>query len=120
MAKMGVGPGVFQINEPVIFGLPVVLNPILFIPFILVSPILATIAYVATATGIVPPTVAAIPWITPVGIGAFLATGAQGLKSVLAALLAVINLVISVLVYLPFVAAANKEKTQQIKNQKSA
>lgn len=108
MGKLGVGPGIFQINEPVIFGLPIVLNPILFIPFILATPIMATVAYLFTISGIIPPTVVAIPWVTPVGIGAFLATGAQGFQSVLAAAVALLNLAISVIIYIPFVVAANK------------
>ena len=103
VAKLGLPNGIFQINEPIIFGLPIVLNPILFIPFIITPGILTLIAYLATATGLVPPTFVAIPWITPVGIGGFLATGG----SIRAAILAIFNLAVAVLIYLPFVKMAD-------------
>lgn len=115
VAKLSFPLGVFQINESVMYGLPIVLNPILFIPFLLVPGILSLVAYIATATGIVPVTYVQIPWITPVGIGAFLATGAKGLGSIMAALLALINLTIAVLIYLPFVKLSERQAMQREK-----
>ncbi|SCY36496.1 PTS sugar transporter subunit IIC [Alkaliphilus peptidifermentans] len=104
VAKLGLPNGIFQINEVMIFGLPIVLNPILFIPFFITPGILTLIAYIATATGLVPPTFVAIPWITPVGIGGFLATGG----SIMGALLALFNFCVAVLIYLPFIKLADK------------
>lgn len=115
VAKLSFPLGVFQINESVMYGLPIVLNPILFIPFLLVPGILSLVAYIATATGIVPVTYVQIPWITPVGIGAFLATGAKGLGSIMAALLSLINLTIAVLIYLPFVKLSERQAMQREK-----
>lgn len=115
VAKLSLPLGIFQINESVIYGLPIVLNPIMFIPFLLVPGVLSLIAYIATAAGIVPATYVQIPWITPVGIGAFLATGAKGFGSVMAALLALINLAIATLIYLPFIAAAERQVTNREK-----
>lgn len=106
LARLALPAALFQINEPVIFGLPIVLNPILFIPFILVEPILTFIAYTATAIGLVPATYVAIPWTSPVGIGAFLATGG----SWRAGLLAIINLVIATIIYMPFVILLDRQK----------
>ncbi|SDK10180.1 PTS sugar transporter subunit IIC [Natronincola ferrireducens] len=117
VAKLSSPLGLFQINESVIYGLPVVLNPILFIPFLLVPGVLSLIAFIATASGIVPPTYVQIPWITPVGIGAFLATGAKGLGSIMAALLAIVNLIVAVLIYLPFVRLAEKQAIEREKEE---
>jgi PTS system cellobiose-specific IIC component len=108
VAKLSAPLGLFQINESVMFGLPVVLNPMLFIPFIITPGVLTLIAYLATASGLVPPTYVAIPWISPVGIGAFLATGA-GSGSWRAALLAIVNLVVAIFIYLPFIKLADRQ-----------
>ncbi|MDR2008366.1 MAG: PTS sugar transporter subunit IIC [Alphaproteobacteria bacterium] len=104
IAKIGTAPGVFMINEPVMFGLPVVLNPYIFIPFVLNPIILTLIAYLATAAGLVPPTSVVVPWTTPPVIGAFLATGG----SVSAAILAAFNFVLAIIMYIPFIILANK------------
>ncbi|MGL4774717.1 MAG: PTS sugar transporter subunit IIC [Clostridium sp.] len=104
IAKLSAVPGAFNINEPLMFGLPVVLNPIFMIPLILAPVVSLIIAYLATAAGIVAKTVVMVPWTTPPVISAFLATGGD----FKAALLAVVLLVISVVIYIPFVIAANK------------
>ena len=115
VAKLSFPLGIFQINESVMYGLPLVLNPILFIPFLLVPGVLSVIAYIATATGIVPATYVQIPWITPVGIGAFLATGAKGFGSIMAALVSILNLVVATLIYIPFVKLADKQVNEREK-----
>jgi PTS system cellobiose-specific IIC component len=108
MAGMGAPAGLFNINEPIIFGLPIVLNPIFFIPFLLVPVVLTVVAYTATAIGLVPVTQVVIPWVTPPVIGGFLATGG----SVMGAALSVVNLAIGFVIYLPFVLLSEKlEKT---------
>ncbi len=110
LANLSVAPGVFNINEPIIFGLPIVLNPAFIIPFIIAPIILTIFSFLVTAAGIVPRTVAMIPWTTPPIIGGFLATGG----SVMGALLQIVNLLIAILIYLPFVALAGRieEKRQ--------
>lgn len=89
----------FNINEPLMYGIPIVLNPIFLIPFLLAPIACIVIAWVAMSTGIVPKTVAMVPWNMPVIIGGYLATGA----SISGALLQVVNLAVSVLIYFPFV-----------------
>lgn len=96
--NLSAAPGLFNINEPMLFGLPIVLNPIMFIPFILTPMVLVTIAYWSTKLGIVPPATFMPPWVTPPILGGFLAT-----QSLSGAILAAVNLVVSVLIYLPFV-----------------
>ena len=103
IAKLGLAPGIFEINEPVLFGLPVVLNPIYLIPFVLISPILTLIGYYATLLGFAGPVVNSIAWTTPPVLSAFIATNG----SIGACIIAAVNLVIAFLIYLPFVMAAN-------------
>lgn len=108
VAKLSAPAGLFNINEPMMFGLPIILNPILLIPFILVPGVLTSIAYIATASGIVPMTYVQIPWIMPVGASGFLATGG----SIMGGLLSIVNFAIAVLIYLPFVKLADNMATE--------
>ncbi|MDR0217513.1 MAG: PTS N,N'-diacetylchitobiose transporter subunit IIC [Enterobacteriaceae bacterium] len=120
VAKLSLPAGIFQINEPIIFGIPVIMNPVLFIPFVLVQPILAVITIIAYYTGIIPPITNIGPWTMPTGLGAFFNTNGN----ISALLLALFNLVVATLVYLPFVIVANKaqlitedeESEEDIKN----
>jgi PTS system cellobiose-specific IIC component len=77
LAKTTLIPSLFNINEPLIFGTPIVLNPTLMIPFVLTPIINAIIAWFATSLGLVNRVVALAPWTLPGPIGAFLATGSD-------------------------------------------
>ncbi|RDU37839.1 PTS sugar transporter subunit IIC [Neobacillus piezotolerans] len=110
ISKIGGGASVFQINEPIMFGLPVVLSPILIIPFLIVPVILTLIAYLATVFGFIGYTNVVVPWVTPVGISAFLATSGD----IKAALVAVINLVVAIIIYYPFVMLANRYESEKL------
>lgn len=116
LAGMAAPSGAFNINEPMIFGMPIVVNPVFFIPFIL-APVLMTInAYFVTAIGLVPMTTVNIPWVTPPILGGFLATGG----SVAGAILSAVNLVIAFLVYIPFVFIADGvEKKKELERAKA-
>ncbi|AEA00797.1 MULTISPECIES: PTS sugar transporter subunit IIC [Aerococcus] len=107
VSKLSFPMGVFNINEPMIFGIPIVLNPLFVIPWLIIPPICAGIAYFATAVGWIPPVFLAVPWITPPGLYAYLATGG----SIGAALVSLFNMFIAFLIYIPFVLNANKVKT---------
>jgi cellobiose PTS system EIIC component len=109
VAKLGAPNGIFNINEPMMFGLPIILNPVLLIPFLLIPGILTTIAYMATVSGIVPPTYVQVPWITPVGISGFLATGGN----IMGAILGLVNFAIATLIYMPFVMLAERIDTDR-------
>lgn len=98
-------PSIFNINEPVIFGLPIVLNPIFIIPFIITPLILATIAYLATSLGFVTPTYIKAPWTLPAPIGAYLATGGDWR----AIILVLINITIATVIYTPFFRIYDKK-----------
>lgn len=104
IAKLATPCGIFNINEPLVFGLPIILNPIMAIPFILTPLITGSLAYFATALGFCAKCVVAIPWATPPVISAWLAT-AGDLNAVI---VQVVCIVLSVLIYLPFVKIANR------------
>lgn len=70
IGRMGVVPGLFNINEPILFGAPVIMNPLFFIPFVLVPMINATLAWFALDLGWVARVVSLTPWTTPAPIGA--------------------------------------------------
>ncbi|MCS3433398.1 PTS N,N'-diacetylchitobiose transporter subunit IIC [Klebsiella sp. BIGb0407] len=107
VAKLALPAGIFQINEPILFGLPIIMNPVMFIPFILISPILAAITVSAYSLGVIPPITNMAPWTMPTGLGAFFNTNG----SIAALLLALFNLCVATLVYLPFVVIANKAQS---------
>lgn len=104
VARMSAPMAVFNINEPVVFGMPIVLNPIYFIPWLLVPVVLTIVAYTATAMGLVPYVHVVVPWVIPPVLYAFLATGG----SLAAALLAIVNLAIAVAIWSVFVILANR------------
>lgn len=104
VGKLGIGPGIFNINEPVMFGLPVVLNPVFMIPFVLAPIATATIAYFATINGLVDPVVINVVWVMPAFLSGFLATAGDWRAIVLTA----INLAVALAIWAPFVMAANK------------
>ncbi|HBW0856363.1 TPA: PTS sugar transporter subunit IIC, partial [Klebsiella variicola] len=107
LAKMAFVPGLFNINEPVMFGLPIVLNPILVIPFILVPFVNSLIGYFFISMEFIPPIAYAVPWTTPGPLIAFFGTGGNWL----ALFVGILCLAVSTLIYLPFVIAANKVNT---------
>ncbi len=99
LGKLALIPGVFGINEPIIFGLP-----ILLIPFMLVPTINIVISYICMSLGLVPLcSGVAIPWTMPVVISGFLATGWQG------AVLQVLLLILGVFIYMPFIKMMDKQ-----------
>ncbi|MCU5320715.1 PTS sugar transporter subunit IIC [Bacillus cereus] len=112
LSRTCIVPGIFNINEPVIFGLPIVLNPILIIPFVITPLVTATIAYAATTMGFVTPTHIMPPWTLPAPIGAYLATGGDWRAIVLV----FINITISFLIYLPFFKMYDKNMLEIEKN----
>lgn len=104
LGKLAFIPGVFGINEPIIFGLPILLNPMMLIPFMLVPTINIVISYFCMSLGLVPLcSGVAIPWTMPVILSGFLATGWQG--AVLQGLL----LILGVFIYMPFIKMMDKQ-----------
>lgn len=103
VAKLAIGPGFFNINEPVMFGLPIVLDPIYFIPFILAPVVMVSIAYGVMSLGWVSPITNNIVWSMPPIMNALVAT--MDWRSVV---LQLVNAAIGFAIYIPFVKAANR------------
>lgn len=109
MIALGGPPALFNISEPLIFGLPIVMNPIFMIPFILAPVICTAVAYLAIDFGMVAPVIMPkIPWVTPPILGGLMATG-----SLSGGILAAVNLIISVVIYLPFVVMSEKMEAKK-------
>ena len=109
VAKLSAPMGLFNINEPVVFGLPIVLNPVYLIPWVLVPTVLVIIAYVATSIGLVPPVFLEVPWVMPPVLYAWFATG----FSFSAALLALFNLAVGIAIWSVFVIIANRVEIKE-------
>ncbi|MDE7476937.1 MAG: PTS transporter subunit EIIC, partial [Lachnospiraceae bacterium] len=126
VAKLSFPATIFNISEIIAFGLPVILNPIFVIPYLLVPVVLCTISYAAIYTGIVPHVVHQVEWTTPVLLSGYLATG-----SIAGSVLQAVCLAVGVLIYLPFVRLFEerderclvknvKELTQELQRQEAA
>ncbi|MBX8978499.1 PTS sugar transporter subunit IIC [Enterococcus gallinarum] len=104
LGKVSGIPALFNINTAILFTFPTVLNPIMLIPFVFTPIVNAIITYFSMAMGLVPYTTGVtLPWTTPPIIGGFLATGSwQG------AVLQVILVLISFMIYFPFFKAADR------------
>lgn len=112
LGKVGIIPALFGINEPVLFGVPIVMNPMLAIPFIGMPVIACLIQYFALYIGICPLYGATqIPWTCPPIISGFLLAGWKS------ALLQLVILCVSFFVYLPFIKKVDKMNLVQEKNQ---
>lgn len=104
IGRIGIGPGLFNINEPITFGLPIVLNPFLMIPFIAAPIVVLTIQYAGTAAGIFPYCNLMVPWTTPFFISGFLMT-----KSLMGVVAQMISFVAAFLIWLPFIRVWDKK-----------
>lgn len=105
VGKTSLIPGIFNVNEPVIFGLPIVLNPVMLIPFILSPVVCVSIAYFTMKTGIVPrPTGVPVPWTMPAPFGGVMMT-----NSLAGGILQIVILFISGVIYYPFIKVLDRQ-----------
>ena len=109
VAKLGILPAIFNINEPVIYGYPIVFNIPLMVPFVLNTIIGILVGYFATVIGLVNPTCIQVPWTTPIIASGFLSTGGDWR----AAVLQVVLLALFVIIYLPFMKASEVAQRKQ-------
>ena len=98
IGKLSLVPSCFNINEPVIFGTPIVMNPTFFIPFITAPIVNSIIAYAAVKLDLIGRVISVVPWTAPAPIGAAWATGWDFRAALLVLLLAAV----SALIYYPF------------------
>lgn len=104
VAKIALAPGIFNIGEPILLGLPVVLNPVYLIPFVLAPVINVAFSYWVSVMGLVNPVQVAVPSIMPPIIGPFLACNYDWRAIVLS----IVDMLIALAIWTPFVIAADK------------
>lgn len=109
IGKLGIVPACFNINEPVIFGSPLVMNPILFFPFIVAPMVNATIAWFAASGDLIGKIISLVPWTAPAPIGAAWGAGWQMSNG----LLVIALIIIDMLIYLPFFKVYEKQLLSQ-------
>ena len=109
IAKVSLPTSIFNINEPMLFGLPIVFNPIMLIPFCFTTTIIYIVAYVATALGLVSRLVVYTTWSTPILLSGYIASGGD-FRNVI---LQILCLGIAVLCYLPFVKLMDRQKVEE-------
>lgn len=108
VGKVAIIPALFNINEPLIFGLPIVLNPLFFIPWLLAPTINGLIAYICMAIGIVNKTFIYPGWNIPAPIAQFLSN--MDLRSIF---LTLVMIIIDGLIYYPFLKVWDKQKLEE-------
>jgi PTS system cellobiose-specific IIC component len=105
LSKIATPAGIFNVNEPVIFGLPIVLNPMIIIPWILAPMVVTVITYFAMASGIVPLTTGVeVSWTIPIFFSGMLAT-----NSLAGGILQLFNFAVVLLIWLPFILTIDKQ-----------
>lgn len=106
LGRLSILPGLFNINEPMIFGAPIVMNPVLGIPFILAPLVTTTLSYVLTVSGLIPMMTARLPFAIPSPIPAWMSTN----WSVAAGVLVIANFLITLAIYYPFFKVFEKQQ----------
>ncbi|WP_079478707.1 PTS cellobiose transporter subunit IIC [Halobacillus salinus] len=105
LGKLGAPAGLFNVNEPIIFGLPIVMNPLILIPWLVAPVVVTLITFFSMSTGLVPkPAGIIVPWTTPPLISGFLATGNAWQGAALQAF----NLVVVCVIWWPFLKILDK------------
>ncbi|WP_430610625.1 PTS cellobiose transporter subunit IIC [Enterococcus sp. DIV0876] len=105
VGRLALAPGIFNVNEPAIFGMPIVLNATILIPWVVAPLVVTTLNYLVMAAGLVPaPTGVSVPWTVPVVFSGVLAT-----NSWLGGLLQVIDVVIVGLIWYPFLRVLDRQ-----------
>ncbi len=109
VGKGAIIPGIFNVNEPVIFGLPIVMNPMMFIPFIIAPLVCVAVSFVSMEIGIVPrPVGIPVPWTLPAPIsGWMMCADWRG------GALQIVNLLISGVIYWPFIRVLDRKYTAE-------
>lgn len=111
IGRLALGPAIFNVNEPLIFGMPLVLNASIFIPWILAPLATTAFNYFVMAAGIFPvPTGVLVPWTVPVIINGIMAT-----SSFMGGLLQVIDMALIGVIRFPFLKLVDRANLNQIK-----
>lgn len=108
VGRIAIIPSLFNINEPLIFGLPIFLNPIMIIPFMIVPTVNTILGWLLTASGIIKMAVINAPWTAPAPIDAMIST-----LDWKAAVFVLALIVVDAFIYYPFVKMYEKTKLQE-------
>ena len=108
IGKVGIVPSLFGINEPIIFGAPIILNPFMFIPFVFGPLVVTILAYISMKSGLIGMPISNPPGFLPPGVGAFLMT--LDWKSVV---FVFVSLIIMTLIYYPFFKAMEADELKR-------
>lgn len=101
-------PALCNVNEPILFGIPIVLNPVYAVPFLLAPLLQILSAWAATLAGWLPITIQPVNWTMPVFLSGYVATGSNA-----GIIMQLFNLVLGVAVYLPFVPLSDRLRSNQ-------
>lgn len=114
LGKMAGPAAIFNVNEPIIFGLPIVMNPMIFIPWMLAPVVVVIFTYTMMAIGLAPiPTGITVPWTVPIFFSGSLAT-----NSIMGGILQIINFFIVFIIWLPFIKILDKQAVEAENNNK--
>ncbi|PXW92219.1 PTS system cellobiose-specific IIC component [Streptohalobacillus salinus] len=106
LGKLGGPSGIFNVNEPVIFGLPIIMNPLVIIPWLFAPVVVAAVTYFAMYTGFAPrPAGLIVPWTTPALLSGYLATG----NNIMGTVMQLINMAIVFVIWVPFLKVMDKQ-----------
>lgn len=105
LGRLAIGGSLFEINEPVIFGFPIIMNPLMMIPFVIIPQVLAVGTYLLMAGNIIGRPTTVVPWTIPPIIGPLMATGWDWRAAVWSA----VEIVIAIAIYWPFFKVAEKQ-----------
>jgi PTS system cellobiose-specific IIC component len=106
VSRLSLPTQVFQINEPIFFGFPIVLNPVFMVPYILNALMLTLCTYLLMDVGWISRPFVNVPWTTPPVIGHYLVTGGDWR----AAVWGVVSIFLAMAVYYPFAKAAERQR----------
>lgn len=106
LGKLGGPAGIFNVNEPLIFGLPIIMNPLVIIPWLVAPVVVAIVTYFAMDIGFAPkPAGLIVPWTTPALLSGYLATG----NNIMGAVMQLINIAIVFVIWLPFLKVLDNQ-----------
>ena len=103
ISKIALMPAIFNISEPITFGLPIILNPLYFIPWLLAQPLAFYIGYFFIKIGFIAPIVNNVPWTVPTLISGLLYTG-----SINGLIVQAVIVIVTTAIYIPFIKVDNK------------
>lgn len=105
LGRIALVPALFNISEIMMFGFPVIYNPIMLFPFLITPIVVLCTSSLATYLGVVPVICKTVEWTTPIILSGYYATG-----SIAGSILQIFNLILGILIYIPFVKISEKRQ----------